>query len=150
MQVEKFVPKDNVKIETDPNAKEEAGAGGAQDDESRIEALCAQLDAARSQAESARAQVASAGQNIRLLQRQLEYATLRAAGGGSKTIDKQIKKLEKKLGFGEEEFRQIARWIVRVTDGLAAHGEDGNGAVEAGVKDEVLALCQRFPIYQGL
>jgi glycine hydroxymethyltransferase len=53
-------------------------------------------------------------------------------------------------GFGEDEFRQIARWIVRVTDGLAANGEDGNGEVEDEVKAEVLALCQRFPIYPTL
>ena len=53
-------------------------------------------------------------------------------------------------GFGEDEFRQVARWITRVTDGLAANGEDGNGAVEDAVKAEVMALCQRFPIYQGL
>jgi glycine hydroxymethyltransferase len=53
-------------------------------------------------------------------------------------------------GFGEAEFRQIARWIIEVVDGLAAHGEDGNGAVEAKVKDEVEALCQRFPIYPEL
>ncbi|SFI07808.1 serine hydroxymethyltransferase, partial [Paracoccus aminovorans] len=36
-------------------------------------------------------------------------------------------------GFGEAEFRQIARWIVEVVDGLAANGEDGNAAVEAKV-----------------
>ncbi|MBU9697505.1 serine hydroxymethyltransferase [Rhodobacteraceae bacterium HSP-20] len=53
-------------------------------------------------------------------------------------------------GFGEEEFRQIARWITEVVDGLAANGEDGNGAVEAKVKAEVEALCQRFPIYPNL
>ncbi|MEY4697540.1 MAG: serine hydroxymethyltransferase [Pseudomonadota bacterium] len=53
-------------------------------------------------------------------------------------------------GFGEGEFRQIARWIVEVVDGLAANGEDGNGAVEAKVKAEVEALCQRFPIYPNL
>ena len=53
-------------------------------------------------------------------------------------------------GFGEDEFRQIARWITEVVDGLAANGEDGNGAVEAKVKAEVEALCQRFPIYPGL
>jgi glycine hydroxymethyltransferase len=53
-------------------------------------------------------------------------------------------------GFGEAEFRQIARWIIEVTDGLAANGEDGNGAVEAKVKAEVEALCQRFPIYPEL
>jgi glycine hydroxymethyltransferase len=53
-------------------------------------------------------------------------------------------------GFGEPEFRQIARWIIEVVDGLAANGEDGNGGVEAKVKAEVEALCQRFPIYQEL
>jgi len=53
-------------------------------------------------------------------------------------------------GFGEDEFRQIAQWITRVTDGLAANGEDGNGAVEEAVKGEVLELCRRFPIYQGM
>jgi glycine hydroxymethyltransferase len=53
-------------------------------------------------------------------------------------------------GFGEAEFRQIGDWIVEVVDGLAAHGEDGNGAVEAKVRAEVGALCARFPIYPGL
>jgi glycine hydroxymethyltransferase len=50
-------------------------------------------------------------------------------------------------GFAEPEFRQIARWIVEVTDGLSANGEDGNGAVEAKVRSEVSALCARFPLY---
>jgi glycine hydroxymethyltransferase len=53
-------------------------------------------------------------------------------------------------GFGEPEFRQIARWIIEVVDGLAANGEDGNGAVEAKVKAEVEALCKAFPIYPDL
>jgi glycine hydroxymethyltransferase len=53
-------------------------------------------------------------------------------------------------GFGEAEFRQIADWIVEVVDGLAAHGEEGNGAVEAAVKAKVEALCARFPIYADL
>ena len=53
-------------------------------------------------------------------------------------------------GFGEAEFRQIARWIIEVVDGLAASGEDGNAAVEARVRAEVEALCKRFPIYPGL
>ena len=53
-------------------------------------------------------------------------------------------------GFGEAEFRQIARWITEVVDGLAANGEEGNGAVEAKVKAEVEALCLRFPIYPNL
>jgi glycine hydroxymethyltransferase len=53
-------------------------------------------------------------------------------------------------GFGEPEFRQIGRWIIQVTEGLAANGEDGNAEVEAKVKAEVEALCQRFPIYPDL
>ncbi len=53
-------------------------------------------------------------------------------------------------GFTEVEFRQIGDWITEVVDGLAAHGEDGNGAVEAAVKAKVGALCARFPIYPGL
>jgi len=53
-------------------------------------------------------------------------------------------------GFREEEFRQIARWIVEVVDGLAAHGEDGNAETEARVMDEVKTLCARFPLYSGL
>ncbi|MBN8632807.1 MAG: serine hydroxymethyltransferase, partial [Rhodobacterales bacterium] len=53
-------------------------------------------------------------------------------------------------GFGEPEFRQIARWIIEVVEGLAANGEDGNAAVEAKVRAEVEALCKRFPIYPGL
>ncbi len=53
-------------------------------------------------------------------------------------------------GFGEPEFRQIADWIVQVTDGLAANGEDGNAVVEAAVRAEVLDLCGRFPIYPNL
>ena len=52
-------------------------------------------------------------------------------------------------GFGEAEFRQIARWIVRVVDGLAAHGEDENSDIEAAVRGEVGELCNRFPIYPG-
>jgi len=50
-------------------------------------------------------------------------------------------------GFAEDEFRQIADWIVEVVDGLAANGADGNAEVEARVKAEVEALCDRFPIY---
>ncbi|MFO1139135.1 MAG: serine hydroxymethyltransferase [Paracoccus sp. (in: a-proteobacteria)] len=53
-------------------------------------------------------------------------------------------------GFKEAEFRQIARWIVEVVDGLAANGEDGNAEVEAKVKAEVQALCDRFPLYAGM
>ncbi|KAA2313981.1 serine hydroxymethyltransferase [Pseudooceanicola sediminis] len=53
-------------------------------------------------------------------------------------------------GFGEDEFRQIADWIVEVVDGLAANGADANGDVEAKVAGEVAALCARFPLYPEL
>jgi len=53
-------------------------------------------------------------------------------------------------GFGEVEFRKIGELIVKVVDGLAANGEDGNGAVEEAVKAEVQALCDAFPIYTDL
>jgi glycine hydroxymethyltransferase len=53
-------------------------------------------------------------------------------------------------GFGVAEFREVGRLIVKVVDGLAANGEDGNGAVEREVKAEVEALCRRFPIYADL
>ena len=49
-------------------------------------------------------------------------------------------------GFGEAEFRRIGELIAKVVDGLAANPED-NSAVEAEVREEVLALCARFPIY---
>ncbi|MFZ5669910.1 MAG: serine hydroxymethyltransferase [Pseudomonadota bacterium] len=50
-------------------------------------------------------------------------------------------------GFGEAEFAQIGRWIGEVVDGLAANGAEGNAAVEARVREQVLALTARFPIY---
>ncbi len=53
-------------------------------------------------------------------------------------------------GFAEPEFRQIGDWIVQVTDGLAANGEDGNAAVESMVASEVEALCEAFPLYPNL
>jgi glycine hydroxymethyltransferase len=53
-------------------------------------------------------------------------------------------------GFGEVEFREIADMIIEVVDGIAANGEDGNGAVEAAVKAKAEALCARFPIYDTL
>ena len=50
-------------------------------------------------------------------------------------------------GFGEEEFREIARLIVEVVDGLAANGEENNGAVEETVRGKVAGLCAKFPLY---
>jgi glycine hydroxymethyltransferase len=52
-------------------------------------------------------------------------------------------------GFGEAEFAEVARLIVEVLDGLRTNGEDNNGALEAAVRDKVVALTSRFPIYEG-
>ena len=53
-------------------------------------------------------------------------------------------------GFGEEEFRQVGRWIIEVVDALKVTDLQGDPAVEARVAREVTALCERFPIYPGL
>ena len=53
-------------------------------------------------------------------------------------------------GFGEAEFRDIARMIVEVVDGLSANGAEGNAAVEAAVKGKATTLCHRFPIYETM
>ena len=50
-------------------------------------------------------------------------------------------------GFGEAEFRKVAGFIAEVVDGLSVNGEEGNGAVEAKVRQDVLDLTARFPIY---
>jgi glycine hydroxymethyltransferase len=52
-------------------------------------------------------------------------------------------------GFGPAEFRQLARMIGEVLDGLAAHPDD-NGAAERAVRAKVGELCRRFPVYPGL
>ena len=54
-------------------------------------------------------------------------------------------------GFGVAEFREVGRLIVEVLDGLkAANSEEGNASVEKAVKEKVIALTGRFPIYEGL
>jgi len=51
-------------------------------------------------------------------------------------------------GFTEAEFREVGRLIGRVLDGLAtANAPEANSAVEQAVAKDVVALCQRFPIY---
>ena len=44
------------------------------------------------------------------------------------------------------EYRFVGRLIIQVLDGLAAHRDD-NSSVEASVRAEVNALCDKFPIY---
>src|SRR5690606_27242002 len=53
-------------------------------------------------------------------------------------------------GFDVAEFREIGQMIVRVVDGLAQNGPEGNGSVETEVRAQVQALCDRFPLYPGL
>lgn len=50
-------------------------------------------------------------------------------------------------GFGEQEFRDIADWIVEIVDGLATYGEDANDTIESSVREKVSKLCARYPIY---
>ncbi|WP_353640859.1 serine hydroxymethyltransferase [Mesorhizobium sp. WSM2239] len=54
-------------------------------------------------------------------------------------------------GFGAAEFREIGNLIAEVLDGLkAANSDEGNAAVEAAVKQKVMALTERFPLYPYL
>ncbi|MEQ1610534.1 MAG: serine hydroxymethyltransferase [Hyphomonadaceae bacterium] len=48
-------------------------------------------------------------------------------------------------GFGTVEFRQVGRWMIEIVDALAAGGD--TAAVEGKVREEVMALTARFPIY---
>jgi len=50
-------------------------------------------------------------------------------------------------GFREEEFREIGRLIAEVVEGLKRNGDEGDGQVEAHVREKVLGLTSRFPIY---
>lgn len=52
-------------------------------------------------------------------------------------------------GFGKDEFTRIGEMMAEVLDSLAEN-RDGDGATEARVRDEVIALCERFPIYTEL
>jgi len=53
-------------------------------------------------------------------------------------------------GFGVAEFRDIADMIADVLDGLKKNGEQGDGQIEANVRERVKALTARFPIYPEL
>lgn len=50
-------------------------------------------------------------------------------------------------GFGTDEFKLVGELILRVIDGLAANGDEGNGPIETAVEVEIRALTARFPIY---
>ncbi|MEM7397970.1 MAG: serine hydroxymethyltransferase [Pseudomonadota bacterium] len=51
-------------------------------------------------------------------------------------------------GFVVVEFQQVGSMILEVLDGLVANGEEGNGDVEAKVKQQAIELCGRYPIYK--
>jgi glycine hydroxymethyltransferase len=51
-------------------------------------------------------------------------------------------------GFRDREFMAIGNLIADVLDGLSRHPDD-NGAAETRAREEVIALCQRFPLYQA-
>jgi len=51
-------------------------------------------------------------------------------------------------GFGQAEFREIGKLIAEVVDGLRmANSDEGNATVEAAVKQKIVALTDRFPMY---
>lgn len=54
-------------------------------------------------------------------------------------------------GFGPDEFQKVGEMILEVVNGLSAAGQDGdNSAVEKAVKAKVIALTDKFPVYQSI
>ena len=51
-------------------------------------------------------------------------------------------------GFGVAEFRRVGELMVEVLDALT-QSPDGDAGVEARVREEAIALCRRFPIYEA-
>jgi glycine hydroxymethyltransferase len=51
-------------------------------------------------------------------------------------------------GFGPAEFRKVGELIADVLDGSAASPQD-NSRAEAAAREQVAALCARFPVYAG-
>ncbi|TVR81621.1 MAG: serine hydroxymethyltransferase [Rhodospirillales bacterium] len=49
-------------------------------------------------------------------------------------------------GFGPAEFRRVGELIADVLDGLA-HNPDDNSVAEGRAREQVLQLCERFPVY---
>lgn len=49
-------------------------------------------------------------------------------------------------GFGVAEFEQVGDFILEILDGLQKNPED-NSTAEASVREKVIALCNKFPIY---
>ena len=52
-------------------------------------------------------------------------------------------------GFGVAEFEMIGDWVTEVLDSLAKNPED-NSKAEAIMREKVLGLCKKFPIYDDM
>ncbi len=52
-------------------------------------------------------------------------------------------------GFGPEEFKKVGNLITNTIKGLSENPDD-NSKIEKQVKDEVIELCSKFPIYKQL
>ena len=52
-------------------------------------------------------------------------------------------------GFGLNEFKKVGDLITEVVEGLSKNLED-NSKIENKVKQEVVSLCAKFPIYNHL
>ena len=52
-------------------------------------------------------------------------------------------------GFGLSEFKKIGELITKTVKGLVSSPKD-NSNVEEDVRNEVIELCSKFPIYKNL
>ena len=50
-------------------------------------------------------------------------------------------------GFGVEEFRKIGDWIADTLESLQKNGPENNEEIEKKIKNQVIKLCENFPIY---
>lgn len=50
-------------------------------------------------------------------------------------------------GFKEKEFEKIGNMICDALEGFTKNGEEGNKELEKNIKEEVVTLCKKFPIY---
>ncbi len=50
-------------------------------------------------------------------------------------------------GFSVAEFTQVGEMCIAVLNGLSVNGENGNAAVEQAVREDVLRLTAKFPVY---
>ena len=52
-------------------------------------------------------------------------------------------------GFGLNEFKKVGELITKVIKGLSSNSAD-NSKIENEVRNEVISLCSKFPIYNHL